>query len=145
MKHDPADVLRRALTENEALLLEDLADWAAPSRLNSFREEIRNVELSFDELNLLYGWMWHPLPAVSRLARIVVLFLGDAAVRTSVLLRLEAEDRDVPFEISYVNSGREYIVDLPGVPGWGITEYAETPQADALLRVLGNLLRRASS
>ena len=68
----------------------------------------------------------------------MVVLLPDTPIHVHVLEQLaRSESLEIPFDISNDISAEELKVDLPGVPGWGISHSArDDPESDRLLRSL---------
>lgn len=108
------------------------------------RKQIGNEVIEPIYYDLLFEWMWHDDPAIARAVRTILLFLGDLNLQISLFTRLAQVDaHDVPFIITYNSSKKEFSIELPGSPGWGVSHYGrDDPQIDRLLEALERLYRK---
>ena len=145
---NPKEIIRAALMEADPRILEDLAGLLSSREgMLNLKEQLHDLTIDADDYEELYGWMWHNDPAISEQVRTVVLLLHNTQhMRVELFRRLaESDVPDVPFRITYNSSEYEFHVDLPGVPGWGISQYArEDAEADLLLGSLETLYAKGN-
>jgi len=122
---NPVVIIRAALMERDPRILGDLAhtlsSWEGMLRM---REGIRYLEVDPIDHEALFDWMWHEDQEIAARARTIVLLLHDLRLHNYVFARLaKFETAGIPFDITYNESEQEFLVGIPGVPGWGISHY----------------------
>ena len=139
IEDQPKWVLQQALSRRDPVILQELDSYfASQEALRELRKKLAGVPIDQGSYDLLIRWILHEDPSIARTTRIVVLLLGDAKLNTEVFTRLSKIHRTKPpYSVTYNPSEKEFGVELPGVPGWGVSHYAsEDPEINRLLHAL---------
>lgn len=144
---NPGAMIRAALMERDPRILFDLSQLLSTREgMVDVREQIRGLTIEAGDYEVLWDWVWHNDPAIAERVRTVVLLLRNRQLDMDLFGRLaRSESSEALFEIAYNSSEQEFLVSLPGVPGWGISHYGrDDPEVDALLELLEKLYARAN-
>jgi len=133
LQHDPQNLLQ---------LSEYFSTWDGLLKL---RDMTTGLYINQNYYDVIFSWFWHQDPAISKIVRTVILFSG-ARVLTTIIEDFLEQDKDIsnfPYEISYNLSEKEFHIDLPGVPGRGVSHYGrDNPEIDRFLCVLEKIYAR---
>jgi len=140
------ETIRRALESQSPEMLKGLfkpsLSW---DEMLELRERVSRITIEPQHYSPIFDWLWHPDPLIARAARIFVHFGGDQNLHIEIFTRLaQVVGREMPFVVSYDVGEKEFSVDLPGVPGWGVSHYGrDNPDTDRLLKALERIYANA--
>lgn len=144
---NPVVIIRAALMERDPRILEDLAhilsSWEGMLQV---RDDIQYLAVDPVDHEALFNWMWHEDPEIAARVRTVVGLLHNIQLDIYVFARLaKFQSSEVPFDIVYNVSEQEFLVCIPGVPGWGISHYGgDDAEVDTLLESLKIIYAKAN-
>jgi len=147
-KPSPSQIIHDSLKRKDPTNLAKLVHRGLTyDQMLDLREQIGKEIIKPVHYDLLLKWMFHDNPAIARAVRIILLFISDTNLQIALFTRLAQPDvHDVPFAITYNHSEKEFGIELPKVPGYGVSHYgSDNPQIDRLLEVLERLYRKIHS
>jgi len=127
LHHDP-----QKLTQ----LSEYFSTW---DNLLKLREIISTLNINPNYYDVIFSWVWHEDQSIVKIVKTIVLFNGVHALTTIIeyFLQHAMNTADFPYDLSYNSSEKEFHIDLPGVPGMGVSHYGrDDPETDRLLHAL---------
>jgi hypothetical protein len=143
----PREVVREAIARRDPRLLARLDPllntWAGALEL---RTRLQVAEIHPEDHGVVVGWILDADPEIASRARRVVLLLDNPGLNTAIFNHLADLDlSEPPFLVSYNQEEREFHVDLPGTPGWGVSRYGRgNPVTDRLLNALERFYARVN-
>ena len=141
----PKWALQQALSRADPVILQELTSrFTSFDAMNELRRQLAGARIHEDSYDILLRWILHRDRSIARSAQIVVLLLGDAKLDAAIFHRLsEHPSKKPPFSVTYNSSEKEFGVELPGVPGWGVSHYgSDDPETDRLLHALEKFYSR---
>ena len=146
-KINPVAIIRAALIERDPRILFDLSQLLSTwEGMVNLREQIYGLTVEPGDYEVVWDWVWHNDPAIAERVRTVVLLLHDMRLDIDLFGRqARSESGEVPFNVAYDVSEQQFLVCLPGVPGWGISHYGrDDTEVDILLESLEKIYTKAN-
>ena len=117
--------IREAIERRDPQLFLQLAeDFSTWERMVRFREKVHGLVIHPSDYDLIFQWTGHQDVIIAKIASALVLFIHDIDMKVDVFERfLEIDIVKFPYQLSYNFSEKEFHIDLPGVPGMGVSHY----------------------
>lgn len=102
------------------------------------RERVGSIVIEPRFYKIVFHWLWHDDPQVARATAVLALWIDDVGFQAELFNHLaRIKRRKIPFTIDYDSAEKEFNIEIPGVPGWGVSHYGrDNPETDRLLHAL---------
>lgn len=147
-EQDPKRIIREAITNQHPTRLKEVfirnMNW---DDMLELRERIGNIVIEPGSYRTVFAWLSHDDPEIARAAGILALWISDLRFQVELFNYLTGiETPKIPFTVDYNSAEKEFNIEMPGVPGWGISYYGrDNPSVDLLLHALKRVHNRIHS
>jgi hypothetical protein len=126
------------ISDNPATLNKIFKSSVAWNDMLTLRKHIGPLVIEPCFYKTLFDWFTGNDPEIAREARILALWIDDLSFKTALFEYLNrTEVKENLFVVDYDSSEKEFKIEIPGVPGWGITLYErDNPDVYRLLLIL---------
>ena len=137
--------IRHALASRDPQLLLGLSKhFSIWEKIVGLRGKLRGLTINPNNYDLLFQWLWHQDATIAKMVKAIVLLIDDIDMQVDIFEKILGIDAvNFPYQLSYNFSEKEFLIDLPGVPGIGVSHYGRDDVAiDQFLLVLERLYAR---
>ena len=145
MERDPKSIIHEAIANhNPAKLKEVFVPDMTWDNMLILRESIGNMTIEPRLYKTVFDWLWHDDPDIARASEILALWISDLHFQAELFNHLaQLGTLKIPFTVDYNSAEKEFSIDIPGVPGWGVSHYGrDNPNINLVLEALEKLYVR---
>ena len=124
--------------QNPAKLKEVFVPDMTWDNMLTLRESISNITIEPRSYKTVFAWLLHDDPEIVRATGILALWISDLGFQTELFNHLaQIGTLKIPFTVNYNSAEKEFSIEIPSVPGWGVSHYGkDNPDTDRLLHAL---------
>lgn len=135
----PEKIIQEAITSlNPAILEKVFKPGMTWNDMLTLREHISNITIEPRFYKTVFDWLLHDDPKIAHAAGILALWVRDLGFQAELFNHLaQIGTLKIPFTVDYNYAEKEFVIEIPGVPGWIASHYGrDNPDADLLLHAL---------
>jgi hypothetical protein len=138
-KQDLKRIIQEALANQDPAKLKDVfIRNMTMNDMDILRKRISDIVIEPRFYKTVFAWLSHDDPEIARATWILALWIDDRSFLVELfdyLTRIETSK--IPFTVDYNSAEKEFSIEMPGVPGWGISYYGRgNRDVDLLLHAL---------
>ena len=138
-EQSPKRIIQEAIANQQpAKLKEVFTPNMTSNDMLELRDRISNIVIEPRFYKTVFAWLSHDDPEIARATGMLALWIRDLGFQAELFNYFtQIGAPKGPFTVAYNSEEKEFGIEMPGVPGWGVSYYGrDNPDVDLLLHAL---------